>query len=304
MGRFKILFCFTVFLSINTAAVAWGMQFAEIQAGDLTVVFDPALSGAAKEALQIYPQIKKDLEKTLKQDITFSPTVVLVKDTKVFQRMADSPFAVAFAVPERDIMVIDYSRMNIDPFSIRLTMKHELCHLLLHQIAKQGMIPRWLDEGLAQWVSEGIPEIMMNSKRSQLNEAVLSGKSLDMRALADAFPRDEESLSLAYEASRSLVAYMIERFGVEGMIRILNRIKEGEDWETAISEALSVPFDELQRNWQHDLEKKLTWYTYLINNLYELLFFLAAVITSIGFVRAYLRKRAYMRQREGDEPLE
>jgi hypothetical protein len=300
MGRFKAFFCFIVFFSISPAPVVWGMEFAQIQAGDLTIVFDQDLSGGAKEALQIYPGIKKDLEKTLKQKITFNPTLVLVKDTRVFQKMADSPFAVAFAIPERDIMVIDYSRMNIDPFSLGLTMKHELCHLLLHQIAKEGMIPRWLGEGIAQWVSAGIPEIMMNSKRSLLNEAILSGKSLDMRALADDFPRDQESLYLAYEASRSMVAYMIERFGVEGMIRILNRIKEGEEWEAAISNALSVPFDELQRNWHHDLEKKLTWYTYLINNLYEILFFLAALFAAIGFVRAYLRKRAYMRQREED----
>jgi hypothetical protein len=151
-------------------------------------------------------------------------------------------------------------------------------------------------------VSEGIPEIMMNSKRSLLNEAILSGKSLDMRALADAFPRDRESLYLAYEASRSLVAYMIERFGVGGMMRVLDRIREGEGWETAISQALPVPFDELQRNWHHELEKKLTWYTYLINNLYEILFFLAALFAVIGFVRAYFRKRAYMQQTEEDEP--
>jgi Peptidase MA superfamily len=287
---------------ISPAPVVWGMEFAQIQAGDLTIVFDRDLSGGAKEALEIYPEVKEDLEKTLKQKITFSPTLVLIKDTRVFRKMADSPFAVAFAVPERDIMVIDYSRMNVDPFSIRLTMKHELCHLLLHQIAKEGMIPKWLDEGIAQWVSAGIPEIMMNSKRSLLNEAIVSGRSLDMRALAEAFPRDEESLSLAYEASMSMVAYMIERFGVEGMMRILDRIKEGEPWETAISKALSVPFDELQRNWRHHLEKKLTWYTYLINNLYEILFSLAALLAAIGFVRAYLKKRAYMRQREEEEP--
>jgi hypothetical protein len=302
MRRFKTILCFVVCFSISPGLVVWGMEFARIETGDLTILFDQGLSGGAKEALEIYPGIREDLEKTLKQKITFKPTVVLIKDTKVFQKMTDSSLAVAFAVPERDIMVIDYSRMNIDPFTIGLTMKHELCHLLLHQMAKRGLIPRWLDEGIAQWVSAGIPEIVMTSKRSHLNEAILSGKSLDMRALAEAFPRDDESLSLAYEASKSIVAYMIEKFGMEGMIRILDRIKEGEQWETAISEALSVPFDELQKNWRNDLKKKLTWYTYLINNLYEVLFFLAAVATLIGFVRAYLKKRAYMRQIEDEEP--
>jgi hypothetical protein len=290
-----------VCLSISPAPVVWGREFARIETGSLAILFDESLSRGAKEALEIYPGIKEDLEKTLKQKISFRPTVVLIKDTEVFRKMTDSSLTVAFAVPERNVIVIDYSRMNIDPFTIALTMKHELCHLLLHQIAKQGMIPRWLGEGIAQWVSAGIPEIMISSKRSRLNEAILSGKSLDMRALAESFPRDEESLYLAYEASKSMVAYMIEKFGMEGMIRILDRIKQGEEWETAISLALSIPFVELQKNWREDLKKKLTWYTYLINNLYEILFFLAALAALIGFVRAYLKKRAYMRQGEEDD---
>jgi hypothetical protein len=298
---FKAVFCIVVALALSPTALLWGLELSRIETEDITVLYAEGLYGGAVEVLEIYPQVKEDLEKTLRQKIAFKPTVILIRDGEVLQKMTDSSSVVAFAVPERNIMVIDHSRMNVDPFTIGLTMKHELCHLLLHQMAKKGAIPRWLGEGIAQWVSAGISEMVVSEKRSRLNEAILSGKSLNMRALVEDFPRDKESLYLAYEASKSMVAYMIDRFGMEGIIRVLDHIREGEEWERAISKALLISFDELQESWHDDLKKKLTWYTYLINNLYEILFFLAALFAMIAFVRAYIRKRAYMKEPEDDE---
>jgi hypothetical protein len=64
-----------------------------------------------------------------------------------------------------------------------------------------------------------------------------------------------------------------------------------------------LSFGELEKDWQHDLKRKLTWYTYVINNLYEFLFFFAAIIAVIGFLRAFMRKRAYMRQDDVERQL-
>ncbi|MDY6844602.1 MAG: hypothetical protein SVW57_10975, partial [Thermodesulfobacteriota bacterium] len=41
------------------------------------------------------------------------------------------------------------------------------------------------------------------------------------------------------------------------------------------------------------LQQKITWFTYLINNLYEILFFLAALITIFGFIRRLKKRKAY-----------
>jgi hypothetical protein len=191
--------------------------------------------------------------------------------------------------------------MSVHPFTIELTLKHELCHILLHRAAQGGKIPKWLDEGIAQWVSAGIAEILISPKRSFLNEAVIAGKSLNLRALEDAFPRDKESLHLAYEASKSFVNYLIERFGIDSLTETLEHIKKGEDWEVAISKAVLLSFDELEKDWHQDLMIKLTWYTYVINNLYGILFFFAAIIAVIGFLRAFMRKRAYMRQDDAED---
>jgi len=265
---------------------------------DLTVLYETSLTGGAEEAVELYEGVRKDVEKRLGLEVTFVPSILLIKNTETFRKMAGSDLIVAFAVPEKTLMVIDHSRMKVNPFSLAVTMKHELCHLVVHHYLRGRRIPKWFDEGIAQWVSEGIGEIMIEQKKPLLNEAVLAGKIIPMRALSVYFPGDRESLLLAYEQSQSLVTYMVEKYGTESILNILEGVKEGNTWEDAVWGALGVSFLDLEDGWHHHLKKKLTWFTYVVNNLYEILFFLAALASVIGFLRAYLRKRAYMREQE------
>jgi len=169
---------------------------------------------------------------------------------------------------------------------------------MLHDHLKGKDLPKWLEEGVCVWVSEGIAEIMMDQKRSRLNEALLAGRVIPLRALSRGFPRDRESLTLAYEESKSIVSYMVATHGLEGLLETLRRVREGHPWEEAVQGAMGIPFDELEESWAQSLKKRLTWGTYLINNLYEILFFLAAILAVCGFWRALRKKRAYMKSEE------
>lgn len=260
----------------------------------IIVFFEEPLRTAAIETSEIYPAFKAELEKKLQWRVNFRPTILLIKDSKTFQRMAGNDLVVAFAVPGRHLIVIDYSKMKTHPFSIEITLQHELCHLLLHNEIEDKNLPRWLDEGIAQWVSGGIPEIIMNQKRSVLNDAILSGKFLRIRALTERFPVEKKYLMLAYEESKSLVEYIISQFGIEGILMILNHLKDGDEVDIAIFKSLAIDLDELEGQWHHHLKKKITWLTYMIHHLYEILFSLAALAMIFGFIRRLMQKRAYM----------
>jgi len=294
-----LLFFFATLSALPGPLDSRTLQVLERQ--DVTVMVEEPLKGAAKEALELYAGVKEDLEARLGLKVAFIPTILLISDTQAFRKMAGSDFVVAFAVPEEKLMVIDHSRMTLSPFSLGTTMKHELCHLLLHQHLEGRRIPRWFEEGIAQWVSEGIGEMIIDYKRPLLNEAVLAGKVIPMRALSGFFPADRESLSLAYEQSRSFVSYMVDRYGLESIHNILEALREDNTWEEAVWGALGISFLDMENGWRNDLKKRLTWFTYLANNLYQILFFLAAVASIIGFARAYMRKRAYMREMEAED---
>ena len=269
-----------------------------LQNKEVIVLFEKPLQPAAKEALEIYPVIKKSLEKTLGWRVNFRPTVILIKNSETFQRIAGTDLIVGFAVPRKNLIVIDYSKMNMHPFTIEVTLKHELCHLLLHNYIKKENLPRWLDEGIAQWMSDGIAEIIMDQKRSVLNEASLTGNYIRIRALTEGFPGDKRSLFLAYEESKSLVEYIINKFGIDAILTILEHLKDGEEVDAAILKVLTISLDELERGWHNHLKKRITWFTYLANNLNEILFFLAALIMIYGFIRHLIKKRAYKYEEE------
>ena len=165
---------------------------------------------------------------------------------------------------------------------------------MLYNNLKNGNLPRWFDEGIAQWVSGGMTEIIMSHKRSPLNEATLIGNYIKIRSLTEFFPRDRKNIYLAYEESKSLVEYIIGKFGINGILKILKHLKEGEEMDVAILQALSISFDELEKGWHNHLKKNITWFTYLSHNLYEIIFFLAALIMIYGFIRRMMIKKAYM----------
>lgn len=288
----KALLLLVIFL-LSSHQPLYAERATIIQTDYIVVVFEEPLRVVAKDAVNIYPKLKSDIENILNWPLDFRPTVVLTTNRERFEEMSGSTIVVAYAVPQRNLMVIDYSKMNTDPFSLATIMKHELCHLLLHNQVKNGKLPRWLDEGISQLVSDGVAEIMMSRKRSILDRAVLSKKLLSMRRLSGSFPRDTESLLLAYEESKSIVEFIHHEFGREGIQDLLGHMRAGYEIDAAVLKSFSVPFDELERRWHIHLRKKITWFTYLANNLYGILFFFAALITIAGFVRLMIKKRRY-----------
>ena len=264
-----------------------------IQTDQLSVLFEKPLRTAAKDIVLMYPSLKTELENTLEWSIEFKPTIVLVIDSEKFREMTGNSLIVAYAVSQRNLIVIDYSKMNTKPFSLGPIIKHELCHLLLHDKIRKVMLPRWLDEGVSQWVSDGIAEIIMSRKGSILDGAVLSNRLLSLGTLDKRFPRDEKSLLLAYEESKSIVEFITQEFGRKGLLDLLKHMEDGDEVEVAMLKSFSIPPDELQRRWHTHLKKKITWFAYLASNLYGILFFLAALITIAGFVRVVIKKSRY-----------
>ena len=151
----KIVFLL-IFIILSTGAQA--REWSALESRDVTILHSPALKTVAEEMAVIYPGIKSELEKSLSLEVNFSPTIILEGDHDRFLKMSGHPLVVGFAVPERSLIVIDYTKMNKNPFSLASITKHELCHLMLHYYIAGDRLPKWLDEGVAQWVSGGLAD--------------------------------------------------------------------------------------------------------------------------------------------------
>ena len=268
---------------------------------DIVVVYEPPLKNAAGEVIRIYPVLIQELKKIFGWHLDIRPQVILVKSNRSFRQMTRNDLFVAFAVPDKNLIVIDYSRMNTRPFSLRITFKHELCHLLLHRHINSGNLAKWLDEGVCQWVSDGIGEILLDRNWSGLDAAITAGHTLSLTGLTETFPGDKASLMLAYEQSKSVVAYIDRHYGQDAILNLLGHLKNGAGIETATLQSLSLSVDELEKEWLDYLERTPRWLIYLANNLYGILFFIAAILTVCGFFLRLIRKKRWEDEQEEDD---
>ncbi|MCK5507068.1 MAG: hypothetical protein KAI50_00920, partial [Desulfobacterales bacterium] len=153
----------------------------------------------------------------------------------------------------------------------------------------------WLDEGVAQWVSDGIAEIIMDRRQPILTGVAFTKNYIPINELAEKFPQNKQALLLAYEESKSFVEYIIRRFGSDGLLKILSNLKAGDEINPAIEKSISISLYELEKRWHEHLSSNrlIWWLVYLSNNLYGILFFLAAMITILAFIKLQKKKNDY-----------
>jgi Peptidase MA superfamily len=305
MNHISILPGKSIFLSLLILLVipgqTWSAENTETLKGNGVVVrFTEPHQGAAEEIKKIFPTVKAELEKTFGWPLDFDTTVFLSEDHESFQGRVGNNLVVAYAVPQKNLIVFDSTMMNKSPFSIGVTLKHELCHLFLHRHIAADDFPKWLDEGIAQWVSGGVAEILLGGQETTLDQASLSGKLIPIRALEKTFPGDDASFRLAYGESKSLVEFIVNTAGSDGLRNILDDLRKGASIDEAVTRELGFPHGDLERNWQRSLQGRMTWVAYMSRRLYSILFFLAGLATVAGFIRFLVRKRAYIDDDDGE----
>ena len=291
-----------IFFLLSTAGLP-ALEPSILESQELRVVYDRGLEQGARYAQQMYADSKQQLQSLFQWPVSFHPTLVLINDEHQFQQMAGHPLVVAYALPSKNAMVINHTRMTTKPFNLQTTIKHELCHLMLHHHITGERLPRWLDEGVCQWASDGLADIILDTRRELLPAAILSGRYIELSNLKHRFPRDKNGLILAYEQSKSIVEYMSRTYGQQGVLDLLELLRQGNELERAVEKRFAISFDQLEVRWREHLKKNINWFTYLSIHLYEILFVSASLLTILAYIRRILRKKAYADQAENSDEL-
>ncbi len=297
---FKVAFSILIVLSAAFPSLAAdgnrgeeGERMEILYADGVRVVHEPGGMAGAKELAELYSKTKEKTENLFGWSFHPRATLVIVKDRRRFLMMADNPITVAYAVPEQNTIVLDYTMAGSRPFSLETTLMHEFCHLLLHD--RLPDIPRWLDEGLCQWASGGLDEIVysQDQARAALNRAAASDELIPFADLESGFPYAEGPRVLAYEQSRNFVTYLARRFGSENLRAVLRGMEDGENFEKASLRIYGVSFERLEEDWRESVRSEWPWLAFLGNHVYTFLFVAGALATLFGFLRFLWRKRNY-----------
>ncbi|HEB02235.1 MAG TPA: hypothetical protein ENI12_03280 [Nitrospirae bacterium] len=289
-----------IFTLIVLGTACAGVDKMVLLKGKQAVVYHPQGFGQdAANVIGVLDESVLEIKQELGYGLDYIPAIVLMTDKSAFEQAIMSRHISAYAISEKGIIVMDYTRVLVKPFTLKGTIKHELVHLVLGNNLKT-QIPKWLNEGVAQLVAGGPAEIVLSRNTSMLSGAVLSGRMIPLESIKNSFPRPRRGMVLAYEESLSFIRFIESEFG-KGTIRsILGEIESGATAPSAIKSITGEPLAELERRWMEDLYLKATWLSYISNHFYELLFILAALLTMYGFLRVTIRIRTY-RDEDEDE---
>jgi len=120
---------------------------------------------------------------------------------------------------------------------------HELTHYVLDEWT-DGNYPRWFTEGLAQYVEELATGYLWLEPGAALDQPLYTLSELTERF---------DGLSnqpLAYRQSYSLVAYMAETHGQEGLARLIALLAEGAPFAQAVESGLGRSMKAVYSDWK------------------------------------------------------
>ena len=169
-----------------------------------------------------------------------------------------APWVGAHTVPELGVVLLAANNTPEAVISIERDLPHELTHLLLYQRMGDNYsgLPAWLSEGLAT-----LQEKQANpAYRFELERAVESNALLTIESLCSAFPMAESDALLAYAQSASFTRYLLDVYGMGGILQLLDAYQEGTSCTGGVQRVYQRPLTQLESEWKNvHLQSPTTW---------------------------------------------
>ncbi len=167
-------------------------------------------------------------------------------------------WAAGQAHPELGVIVIAIPLEDGYKSRMLRYIPHEVTHMLVYQAVTPTSykhVPEWLDEGLAT----------ANEKRPTpeyavaLEEARVAGQLIPLEDLCVPFSPDSTTAWLAYAQSSSVVQFIRQQYGADGIRALLRAYANGASCASGVQDGLNVNLSGLETAWRASLEPQAPW---------------------------------------------
>jgi tetratricopeptide (TPR) repeat protein len=137
---------------------------------------------------------------------------------------------------------------------------HEFCHVITLTDTKNRM-PRWLSEGISVYEERSGNPAWGERMNLAYRDMILNGELTPLGKLSSAFlsPKDSEHLLFAYYESSLVIDFIVQKFGLDAVKKILTDLGDGKEINAAIA-ARTIPLPEIEKQfaaYATDLAKNL-----------------------------------------------
>jgi len=167
-----------------------------------------------------------------------------------FDLQASLPGAPAWAggaaFPEYNVVLITANMNHLD--YAKDTTRHEIGHLVIGRLTFNctNGLPTWLNEGLAM-IAEGHEDAR---SIEHFREAIDSNTILTIPQLESAFSINANRAHLSYTQSHNLTRYLIDTYGQENMLALLQTFRKGATPDNALLEIYGFNTNGLEDEWR------------------------------------------------------
>jgi len=243
-NRWKSLISFVVLIPIvPLLAIA-----STLSSPHFVLEFEQADASLASRILDYSERSFEQVSGQLGHAPTKKIRMVLCSSAETFNGMTKGKFpewGAAFAIPSENLIILKSPRLLKRNVSFTEVITHEVTHIILHSFVGKARIPRWLDEGFAMYQSR---EWRIGNSWI-VGRAALSNSLHDLGDLEVAFPRSEDEANLAYTESFLAVAYIIQQFGKQALIKLLQEVESSGDMEQAMRKTMGIGYERFKRDW-------------------------------------------------------
>jgi hypothetical protein len=195
-------------------------------------------------------------------------------------------WGIGAAVPRQRRIVLISPRHAKGDASPRQVLAHELSHVILGQALGQVRAPRWLDEGLAMYISHE----WKLGRSVVVARALLFDSLIPLQDIAAVNTYGQARASLAYAESFLAVAFIVDRFGDSALRELVRELARSGDIDLAMGISLGVTYREFQLIWRDYVTRRFNWAAVVSNPLVLWTLMLAL------FLLAYFLKRRHTRR--------
>jgi tetratricopeptide (TPR) repeat protein len=121
-------------------------------------------------------------------------------------------------------------------------LRHELTHSFVNQLT-MGRCPQWLNEGVAQMLEPRT----LGSRLPRLAEVFKQDREISINELERGFTSfNDIEAALAYDESLATVLYIRDTYSMSDVLRILERIGQGDSTEAALRASIHDDYRQLE----------------------------------------------------------
>ena len=256
---------------------------------------DSARASRALETLTALGPLPALSEMDAHATLTVAPTRE-VMDSLVGGRVPE--WAGAVAIPARMEIIVPSGRFwPGTPVEEVRVLRHEWAHLALAREMGRLRIPRWFNEGYAEWAAGG----WLDGGGLKLGMALAFGDAPPLDSISLAWPRDQARAELAYLLSASVIQYLVESSGTDGLEAFLAAWKESSSFTDGMLEVYGATPDQLEVVWRKWVKRRYGWLMVLSHSA-VFWFVLAVALAAMFFVRRRRRRVQLARLRAGEPP--